>query len=229
MKRILPILFYLPLLIYAQSQRQTVYSAVPNCYVQGFIPLQGGGHHRHVETEQPLVKPGFDHDFLHDCDDVRGVVRVALQPQVEFTGKAQVLFAIDPTDTKIRANQGHSTEVDLQLEPAEPPAELFHGTPERNLAAVLRDGLYKMARHHVHLSPDIATATFMLLLSVPYWAQSNPHDSGRGIRTGFSGITTIPEDIQTRQAFDVLIAKFPNPSEKNGLILNRLGSGLPMG
>ncbi len=68
-------------------------------------------------------------------------------------------FAIDETDTKIRANQGHSTEVDLQLEPSEPPAELFHGTAERNLAAVLRDGLVKMARHHVHLSPDTTTAT----------------------------------------------------------------------
>lgn len=68
-------------------------------------------------------------------------------------------FAIDTTDTKIRANQGHSADVDLQLEPAEPPAELYHGTPERNVAAVLRDGLFKMARHHVHLSPDTQTAT----------------------------------------------------------------------
>ena len=68
-------------------------------------------------------------------------------------------FAIDPTDTKIRANQGHSTEVDLQLEPAEPPAELYHGTPERSVDAVLRDGLFRMARHHVHLSPDTQTAT----------------------------------------------------------------------
>lgn len=68
-------------------------------------------------------------------------------------------FAFDETGTKIRANQGHSAEVDLQLEPAEPPAELFHGTARTNLAAVLRDGLNKMARHHVHLSADAATAT----------------------------------------------------------------------
>jgi putative RNA 2'-phosphotransferase len=68
-------------------------------------------------------------------------------------------FAIDETGTKIRANQGHSTEVDLQLQPVEPPAELFHGTAERNLADVLRDGLFKMERHHVHLSPDTQTAT----------------------------------------------------------------------
>ena len=68
-------------------------------------------------------------------------------------------FALDETGTKIRANQGHSAEVDLQFEPAEPPAELFHGTAERNLVAILRDGLLKMARHHVHLSPDTTTAT----------------------------------------------------------------------
>jgi putative RNA 2'-phosphotransferase len=67
-------------------------------------------------------------------------------------------FALDDTGTKIRANQGHSVEVDLQLEPAEPPAELFHGTADRNLESVLRDGLQKMARHHVHLSPDTPTA-----------------------------------------------------------------------
>jgi RND superfamily putative drug exporter len=69
-----------------------------------------------------------------------------------------------------------------------------------------------MARPWVWL---IGTATFMLLLSVPYWAQSNPHDSGRGIRTGFSGISTIPKDIPTRQAFDVLVAKFPTTGQQS--------------
>ncbi len=68
-------------------------------------------------------------------------------------------FAVDDSGAKIRANQGHSTEVELQFEAAEPPAELYHGTAERNLAAILRDGLLKMARHHVHLSPDPHTAT----------------------------------------------------------------------
>ena len=67
-------------------------------------------------------------------------------------------FATDDTGSMIRANQGHSTEVDLQLEPTAPPAELFHGTADRFLDAILRDGLLKMARHHVHLSPDAETA-----------------------------------------------------------------------
>jgi putative drug exporter of the RND superfamily len=69
-----------------------------------------------------------------------------------------------------------------------------------------------MARPWVWL---IATATFMIVLSIPYWAQSNPHDSSRGIRTGFSGISTIPKDIPTRQAFDVLIAKFPTTGQQS--------------
>lgn len=67
-------------------------------------------------------------------------------------------FALDDAGTRIRANQGHSVEVDLQLEAAEPPAELFHGTADRFLAAILRDGLLKMARHHVHLSREVETA-----------------------------------------------------------------------
>ncbi len=68
-------------------------------------------------------------------------------------------FAFDETGTRIRANQGHSVEVDLQLEPVTPPATLYHGTPERSVASILETGLHKMARHHVHLSGDVPTAT----------------------------------------------------------------------
>jgi putative RNA 2'-phosphotransferase len=68
-------------------------------------------------------------------------------------------FAFDSSGTLIRAQQGHSVEIDLQLEPAAPPPVLYHGTVERNLAAILEHGLLKMQRHHVHLSADVATAT----------------------------------------------------------------------
>ncbi len=67
-------------------------------------------------------------------------------------------FAFDESRTLIRAQQGHSAPVDLELEPATPPATLYHGTPERNLNRTMQDGLLKMRRHHVHLSPDEATA-----------------------------------------------------------------------
>jgi putative RNA 2'-phosphotransferase len=68
-------------------------------------------------------------------------------------------FAISDDGTKIRANQGHSVEVDLALEPKQPPEFLFHGTATRFLDAIRREGLHPMNRQHVHLSPDEATAT----------------------------------------------------------------------
>jgi putative RNA 2'-phosphotransferase len=68
-------------------------------------------------------------------------------------------LAIDPTGTLIRANQGHSVEVDLQLDQAEPPAVLYHGTGAATVASILQTGLNRQARHHVHLSGDVPTAT----------------------------------------------------------------------
>jgi putative RNA 2'-phosphotransferase len=67
-------------------------------------------------------------------------------------------FTFDATSTRIRAQQGHSVQIDLELEPVVPPPVLYHGTVERNLAGIMRDGLLRMSRHHVHLSPDVATA-----------------------------------------------------------------------
>ena len=68
-------------------------------------------------------------------------------------------FALSPDGERIRANQGHSVEVDLQLEPAEPPAMLFHGTVEAAVPSIRAQGLVRGQRHHVHLSSDFATAT----------------------------------------------------------------------
>ncbi|MFE5481517.1 RNA 2'-phosphotransferase [Streptomyces sp. NPDC056527] len=66
-------------------------------------------------------------------------------------------FAIE--GTRIRASQGHTVTVDLDLPPAEPPAYLYHGTVASHLDAIRAEGLRPMARHHVHLSPDRETAT----------------------------------------------------------------------
>ncbi len=67
-------------------------------------------------------------------------------------------FAFDETGDLIRANQGHSVEVDLQLEEREPPETLYHGTVERFLSSILKEGLARGKRHHVHLSKDVETA-----------------------------------------------------------------------
>ncbi|GHI88545.1 RNA 2'-phosphotransferase [Streptomyces xanthophaeus] len=65
-------------------------------------------------------------------------------------------FAVD--GTRIRANQGHTVSVDLDLPEAEPPAYLYHGTVAAALEPIRAEGLRPMARHHVHLSPDRETA-----------------------------------------------------------------------
>jgi putative RNA 2'-phosphotransferase len=67
-------------------------------------------------------------------------------------------FSFDGTGDLIRANQGHSVEVDLQLEEKQPPEVLFHGTVERFLPSIMAEGLKKGQRHHVHLSADVDTA-----------------------------------------------------------------------
>lgn len=74
------------------------------------------------------------------------------------TSNSKQRFAIDATGTKIRASQGHSIAVDLDLPATAPPEFLFHGTAEKNLASIIEHGLQKGQRHHVHLSmsTDIA-------------------------------------------------------------------------
>lgn len=67
-------------------------------------------------------------------------------------------FSISPDQKKIRANQGHSIQTDVELKAAEPPEFLYHGTAEKYLESILREGLKSMKRLHVHLSKDIETA-----------------------------------------------------------------------
>ena len=67
-------------------------------------------------------------------------------------------FSFNDDRTKIRANQGHSISVDVEVEETPPPAILYHGTIERNEKSIAERGLLKMNRLHVHLSADIETA-----------------------------------------------------------------------
>ena len=74
------------------------------------------------------------------------------------TQNSKQRFSFDPGGTRIRANQGHSVSVDLQLAPAAPPAVLYHGTGHQAAPLIEWEGLQKMSRHHVHLSHDPETA-----------------------------------------------------------------------
>ena len=68
-------------------------------------------------------------------------------------------FAISEDGKKIRANQGHSVDVDLEFVAQTPPELLFHGTATRFLSSIFAEGLIPKTRNHVHLSADIETAS----------------------------------------------------------------------
>jgi putative RNA 2'-phosphotransferase len=85
-----------------------------------------------------------------------GIDRSTLERVVANNDKKR--YSFNEAGDKIRANQGHSVEVDLQLEPVTPPALLFHGTASRTVPLIMESGLKRMARSHVHLSLDVETA-----------------------------------------------------------------------
>ncbi|GIE81061.1 putative RNA 2'-phosphotransferase [Actinoplanes philippinensis] len=90
-----------------------------------------------------------------------GITRAELDLVVAHNDKSRFAVQTGPDGVdRIRASQGHSRRVavDLGLPPANPPAELFHGTPRANAEAILREGLRPRSRHHVHLSVDLPTA-----------------------------------------------------------------------
>lgn len=67
-------------------------------------------------------------------------------------------FAFSDDGEMIRANQGHSVEVNLGYQPTTPPEALYHGTVARFLPGIREYGILKGQRHHVHLSQSLDTA-----------------------------------------------------------------------
>jgi putative RNA 2'-phosphotransferase len=104
----------------------------------------------------------------HGWTDCNELIQAAGRHRVQFD-RATLLeivrtndkkrFALSEDGTRIRANQGHSVKVDLALTPQPPPETLYHGTVEKLIDAIRSTGLQKGERHHVHLSPNLITAT----------------------------------------------------------------------
>ncbi|XVV02018.1 RNA 2'-phosphotransferase [Actinosynnema sp. CA-248983] len=110
-------------------------------------------------------------------------------------------------DGRIRANQGHTVAVDLDLPPAQPPAVLYHGTVARCLPDIRRDGLLPMSRHDVHLSATVDTAVRVgarrgkpVVLEVDAAAM---HAAGHEFRVSANGVwltATVPPDYLRERA-----------------------------
>lgn len=96
-------------------------------------------------------------DKANRSKEINTLTRELIHDVVKSSDKQR--FAISEDGNKIRANQGHSVQVDLQLKPMEPPEILYHGTATRFLDDILKDGLKAQKRQHVHLSNDVETAT----------------------------------------------------------------------
>jgi len=79
-----------------------------------------------------------------------------LEEIVMTDNKQRYSFNVDKT--LIRANQGHSIPVDVELEEKQPPQYLYHGTADRFLKSIMSEGIKPMSRLYVHLSNDEETA-----------------------------------------------------------------------
>lgn len=67
-------------------------------------------------------------------------------------------YSFNEDKTLIRANQGHSIQVDVELEESEPPETLWHGTGEKYVSSIDEQGLLPKSRLYVHLSKNSDTA-----------------------------------------------------------------------
>jgi len=85
--------------------------------------------------------------------------RVTLQDLKEIVDtNDKQRFKFNDNYSKIRANQGHSISVDLELKEISPPETLYHGTASCFVKAIKEEGLKPKGRQHVHLSVDVETA-----------------------------------------------------------------------
>ena len=89
------------------------------------------------------------------ADAGRVITRDELNEVVATSDKRR--FALSDDGLRVRANQGHSIDVELGLAPIAPPEWLFHGTATRFVRSILQSGLERRSRHHVHLTADAAT------------------------------------------------------------------------
>lgn len=91
--------------------------------------------------------------LIQQAQHANVVLTKSLLHEIVTNNKKQ-RFALSADGLRIRANQGHSLSIELNLMAQVPPDVLLHGTATRFLDAIRATGLSKMQRHHVHLTTD---------------------------------------------------------------------------
>ncbi len=115
--------------------------------------------HKPEEIEVAMDAQGWVNvdELIGKCNQSNNKLDFEMLEEVVVTSDKQ-RFAFNDDYTKIRANQGHTVNVDLQFEPTEPIEFLYHGTAEKFINEIKSNGLQKIQRLHVHLSKDLETA-----------------------------------------------------------------------
>ena len=104
---------------------------------EGWLPIDELIEHANLQGEQ--LSLSLLHEVVASCEKQR--------------------FSLSDDGLKIRANQGHSVrDVELNLQPVQPPIRLYHGTVAVFLESIREHGLLNRSRNHVHLSDDVETA-----------------------------------------------------------------------
>lgn len=103
-----------------------------------------------------------EHGWANVDELIEGIAKkqhfdMAMLEEIVATDKKQ-RYSFNQDRTLIRANQGHSVPVDVELEQVSPPKYLYHGTGEKYVASIEAQGLIPKSRLYVHLSPDYNTA-----------------------------------------------------------------------
>lgn len=96
-------------------------------------------------------------ELLRGINDTGRKINMDILEEIVATDNKQ-RYSFNEDRTLIRANQGHSIPVDVELEERKPPEFLYHGTADRFLKSILSEGLKPMSRLYVHLSIDTDTA-----------------------------------------------------------------------
>lgn len=94
---------------------------------------------------------------INQVDSNNDIDMEKLEEIVRTDNKQRYSFSEDKT--LIRANQGHSIPVDVELEEVAPPEYLWHGTATKYMESIDKEGLVPKSRLYVHLSGDVETAT----------------------------------------------------------------------